>query len=157
MNEYETVVRDLISRLVEGTPALLPSQVSGGVTNTITGASGFAHQIDVSVRAHSFLILIECKCWSRPVDAEAVLVLAARLVDIRGANPPLDVSASLVSTKDATEGARILATYFGINLDVVSSVDEYGMRLKNQIFRSVTEHVPVTDSLKVEVTRGEVK
>jgi hypothetical protein len=151
VNEYETIVGDIISRLVGGTPALLPSQVSGGATNTITGASGFAHQVDVSVRAHSFLVLVECKYWSRPVDAEAVLVLASRLADIRAADTSLDVSASVVSTKGATRGAQILADYFSIILDEVKSVDDYGVRLRNQIFRSVGETLLVSDSYKVEL------
>jgi hypothetical protein len=57
-DEYEGLVHDLVTGLVGGTPALLPSDVSGGAKNTIIGASRFAHQIDVSVRAQSFLVLV---------------------------------------------------------------------------------------------------
>lgn len=130
-DEYERLVHDLVTGLVGGTPALLPSDVSGGAKNTIIGASRFAHQIDVSVRAQSFLVFVECKYWSRPVHDEAVLVLPSRLADIRNANPSLEVRASLVSMKACTKGARVLAACFGISLDVVSSIQEYAVRLRN--------------------------
>jgi hypothetical protein len=153
-DEYERLVHDLLSDLVGGTPALLPSDVAGGAKNTIIGASGFAHQIEVSVRAQSFLVLVECKYWSRPVDAKAVLVLASRLADIRDANPSLDVRASLVSTKASTEGARVLAAHFGISLDIVSSIKEYAVRLRNQVFASVVEALSLSDRCDAEVIRG---
>jgi len=153
-DEYEGLVHDLVTGLVGGTPALLPSDVSGGAKNTIMGASRFAHQIDVSVRAQSFLVLVECKYWSRPVPDEAVLVLASRLADIRNANPSLEVRASLVSMKACTKGARVLAAYFGISLDVVSSIQEYAVRLRNQVFASFVENVSVTDWCDAEVIKG---
>ncbi|MFZ0257947.1 MAG: hypothetical protein WAN46_20430 [Gammaproteobacteria bacterium] len=154
--EYETLIHDLVSRLVGHQPAILLKMVKSGRENKINGASRFAHQVDVSVKNAPFLNLIECKYWSRRVGPQAVLVLAARLVDIRDANPSLDVCAHLVSTKAVTNGARVLAEHFGISLDVVSSIEEYGIRLRDQVFVGVRDPVVATDSFEAENIPGKV-
>ncbi len=152
--EYKVLVRELIGALVEGTPTLRPSQIAGGRSNTVIGASGFAHQIDVSLRTDSCLVLVECKLWAEAVDAEPVLVLTARLADIRDANPSLDIRASLVSTKAATAGAITLAKYFGVSIDVVSGMKEYALRLRDQVFVTFSEGLNLGDNWDAEVTRG---
>lgn len=152
--EYECLVKDLISNLAERSPVLPPCDIAGSGNNKIGGASGFKHQIDVSVRAPSFLILVECKYWSDSVDAEPLLVLASRLADIRAANPKLEILASLVSTKAPTSGAEVLATYFGINLDIVSSIKDYAVRLRKQIFTTIGDTVIFGDSCDGEVNSG---
>jgi len=118
---YESLVHNLIDELTSGATSFSGVQVAG--------ASGFDHQIDVSVLTPTNLAIVECKHWSDPIDAEPVLAFAARLSDIRAANPGLKIHASLVSTKDATRGATKLAEYFGVSLDVVLNECEFAVEL----------------------------
>src|SRR6266849_6613764 len=77
--KYEALVHRLFTALVEQLEDPLPPGAANyGPTNKHIGASGFSHQIDVSVQTETELHLIECKCWNDPVTAEAVLVIAAR-------------------------------------------------------------------------------
>jgi hypothetical protein len=155
--EYETLVHRLVDELAQSTGSCADAQVNGGCQNKVIGASGFSHQIDVSLHAGSTVVLVESKLWLAPVDAEAVLTLAARLVDIRAANPTATVHASLVSTKGVTRGAEQLARYFGVSLDVVANEREYAIRLSNQVFVTVVERLNVTDHSDAEVVPYKVQ
>ena len=79
--EYEDLVGEIAGKLARrlGDEA----EVQKGRDNRIEGASGFAHQIDVSVQVGGGLHLMECKLWRKKVGVEPVLVLAARVTDIR--------------------------------------------------------------------------
>jgi hypothetical protein len=152
-DEYERLVHDRDWLGWGNARAPLERRKRGG-KNTIIGASRFAHQIDVSVRAESFLVLVECKYWSRPVHDEAVLVLPS---DLRISETPTRrwrFEPPWFSMKACTKGARVLAAYFGISLDVVSSIQEYGVRPRNQVFASLVENVSVTDWSDAEVSKG---
>lgn len=152
--EYEVLVQSLVEELRRGVPSFSGAEIKGGSRNRITGASGFPHQIDVSLHVQDTLVLVECKHWLEPVDAEAVLSFASRLADIRALNGAAVVHASLVSTKAATRGAAQLANHFGVSLDVVANEREYGIRLSNQVFVTVAERLTPTDQSNAEVVRG---
>jgi hypothetical protein len=134
--EYEQLVRDLIEGLTHAAEALGSPLIGHGRQNKIPGASGFRHQIDVSLKTNRVLLLFECKCWKErePVGVEAVLVMASRLADIRAANPELEVEAAIVSTKPATSDANLVARFFGVQLDIVSSPREYALRIRERGF-----------------------
>ena len=148
--EYEILVRTLMDALVRDTP-LAECSLAGGAENRLVGASGFQHQIDISIRCQSLLLLVECKNWSRPVDAEPVLALASRLADIRDANPDVEVRASIVSTQVPTRGAQKLALHHGISLDTVANAQEYAVRLSNQVFLAFNATLHASDQFDVEV------
>jgi hypothetical protein len=152
--EYEALVRSMVQKLTASAQALGPCKVNGGAQNHVPGASGFPHQIDVTVSNPTDLLLIECKCWKEPVDVEPVLVLAARICDIRAATPALRVHGSIVSTKEPTAGAMALAKYFAIEIDSVRNVHEYALRVFNHIFAGFREVAHATDTIKAGVTRG---
>jgi hypothetical protein len=151
-NEYEQLVKNLVTLLSEACTMLGTGRVRGGATNRIIGASGFAHQIDVSLELPTHLVLIECKYWSRAVGAEAVLTLASRLQDIRAATSK-DVSASLVSDFGITGGAETLAGYFGVQIDLVAGFDEYALTLLNRHFVSLRDQFTITDSVIADVVK----
>lgn len=153
--EYEALVQQLIDELRRSVTPLSAAEVRGGSKNRISGASGFSHQIDVSLHAQNTLVLVECKQWLEPVGAEAVLTLASRLADIRASNSSSNVHASLVSTKPSTRGAELLASYFGVNLDTVASAREYGLRLSNHVFVTAHDTISFTDRADAEVIRGQ--
>ena len=148
--EYETLVRILMDALVRNTP-LTDCSLAGGAENRLVGASGFQHQIDISMRCQSLLLLVECKNWSRPVGAEPVLSLASRLADIRAANLDVEVRASIVSTQVATRGAQQLALHHGISVDTVANAQEYAVRLSNQVCFGVHEKLDASDQMDLEI------
>jgi hypothetical protein len=152
--EYETLVRTMVQELTATAHALGPCKVNGGAQNRVTGASGFAHQIDATVNNSTDLLLIECKYWTEPVDVEPVLVLAARMADISAVVCTPRVHGSLVSTKEPTAGARTLAEYFRISVDTVVNPREYALRVFDHVFAGIHEVAHATDTVNAEVTRG---
>lgn len=151
--EYEALVHQLTKDLLTTTNLSLNSPPGLGAENKIPGKSGFPHQIDVSVQTPGLLVLIECKYWKRAVDAAPVLILASRLEDIRQGNPTMDIHASIVSTKAATQGAQQLASHFGISLDVVSNTREYAVRLGQYVFIGMTSNLYAKDFMEMEIVR----
>jgi hypothetical protein len=133
-SDYERLVRDLVEKLPHVSKALGDTLIAGGHQNKIMGASGFPHQIDVSLKTNRTLLLFECKYWADSVDVEPILVLTSRVADIRAANADLKVEAGVVSTKPATSGAQVIACYFGVQLDVVSTPREYALRVRERFF-----------------------
>ena len=109
--------------------------VRSGTRNRILGASGFRHQVDVSVSTVQDLVLYECKYWGRNVGPDAVLAFAARGLDIQHANPSRKVTLSIVVKQDLTSGARLLAEHFGVCRQIAKSAAEFAVAYKsdNQI------------------------
>jgi len=138
-SDYERLVHDVILELTRDSKALGYPLIAGGRQNKIPGASGFKHQIDVSLKTDQKLLLLECKYWKKAVDVEPVLVLASRLTDIRAANPDLQVSAGIVSTKSPTSGAKRLAKNFDVQLDEVSTPKAYILRIHERFFLRRTD------------------
>jgi len=154
-SEYEQLVKGLVGALVLACQELGIGRVSGGRTNLILGKSGFKHQIDVSVDFPEHLLLIECKLWEDPVDAEAILTHAGRMRDILEANPNKQVFASVVSTQRATAGANTLSAHFGVNLDVATSFNEYVIAIVKRHFVGLMETARITDECDAVVrSRG---
>lgn len=81
------------------------------------GKSGHRHQIDVSaefrVAGLKFLVLVECKCYSRKVGVDEVMEFASRIEDV-GAHKGI-----LVSTVGFQDGAATFAASKGIALVIV--------------------------------------
>lgn len=146
--EYESLVHTLVGqfRAVLGNDAL-----RGGKANRIPGASGFLHQIDVSIHMPDKLVLLECKLLKRAVSAHSALVLAARLQDIRQANPSLAISGSLVSTKPVTSGVLKLAQHFEFSVDLVNSLQDYTIHILNVHFAGLSSRIQFSDACKAEI------
>lgn len=148
--EYEELVENIVTRLRDSVLTKNGYEVHGGSTNKILGKSGFPHQIDVHVSRTGFLLLIECKYWKDPVDAEPILVLARRKLDIQDADTTRLVEATIVSTKEVTEGAAHLARYDGIRVSQVNSLDEFCLMIENHLVLSERGH---GDDSKVDVLK----
>src|SRR6266849_3534881 len=101
-NKYETLVKKLFTSLVEQVDGLSPRAVGYGKQNYESGKSGYKHQIDVSVRTETEIHLIECKLWRKKVDPEALLCMAARVIDIGKANPGCVIKGALATTQGCT-------------------------------------------------------
>lgn len=151
--EYETLVRDLMHKLVTNNQELKAFTVSGGIkAPLIIGKSGFGHQIDVAVEDSCRLLLVECKYWKRPVDAEAVLTLASRISDIAANRSEMEIHGSIVSKQPATKGTLDLANYFGIKIDMVISPREFGFGVFDHLSLSIEDRVSTSDSCSAVFT-----
>ena len=142
--DQELVVASIVTTLAA---KFGDGEVGSGGKNHVLGASGFPHQIDVSGRSDSALWLYECKCWGRPVDSEAVLTFAARLIDIQAANPGISVHACLIGNGSLTKGGRTLAKYFDIEWQVVKSPVEFLVTFRNATHAGVHDTISFRDTI----------
>ncbi|MDD4881277.1 MAG: hypothetical protein PHR30_11310 [Gallionellaceae bacterium] len=149
---YEYLVTSLVQRLVQDT-RLASFKIGNGRKNRIFGASGYGHQIDVSISGPSFLCLIEAKHWNKPIGVDSILVLASRIADIQAKIPATKIHASIVSTRKETRGAAQLAPHFGISADVVSNQREFAVRIAEQVFIGFEERLTATSWMDAEVIR----
>ncbi|MGH9822444.1 MAG: restriction endonuclease [Blastocatellia bacterium] len=117
---YEEIVADICRQFAADFCRLADPKevVSVRQRNKFTGRSGQVHEIDVSVEftmsGLTFITLIECKHWQRPVGIEEVMVLKQRLEDI-GAQKGV-----LVSSRGFQKGAVVFAKSHGIALVLCS-------------------------------------
>ena len=84
--DYEKLVADIVLGMRQSAPELAMLSLGAGRANRILGASGYNHQIDVSLTGPGGKFLLECKKWNKRAGVESVLVLAARASDILQAN-----------------------------------------------------------------------
>jgi hypothetical protein len=103
--EYETLVASIAESVAQRVEALPEGAVRYGRQNHWLGASGFKHQIDVSIRGQARVLLVECKYWNHRIPVEAVLVLQGRLADIRP-TLGLEVEGAIISTIGFQAGAQ---------------------------------------------------
>lgn len=122
--EQEALVAEIVEALAGRHTQGGCAHVGHGNANKLPGASGFRHQIDVSAMLGGDLALYECKRWGRNVGPSAVLTFAARVIDIRDANPGLQVHPYIVVNRALTKGAKNLAEHFKIDQLAVKSPTE---------------------------------
>ena len=146
---YERLAAELISQL-QKSPALANCLVGTGGSNRVSGASGFRHQIDLSLTDDSRLFLIELKCYRKAVGVEQLLVLAARKQDIQAANPGKRVYASLVSTKQPSRNVPALARHFDVDVKVVESLSSYSLSFGGDHFAGLHEVAHASDTISIE-------
>ena len=146
--EYE----ELVQSLVQGFGiAYGENSLRGGKSNLVRGASGYAHQIDVSIHLPKEIVLIECKRLKRHVQVSHALTLAARLLDIREGNPTLRVSASLVSMSSVAVGCFKIASHYGLSVDQVMGLDEYAMTILKRHHVGLRSAVQAADAADILV------
>ena len=150
-DEYENVVADIVSGICQNAPELDGFRLGSGRSNRLSGASGYKHQIDVSLSGDNAIYLIECKRWKTKIGVEEVMVLAARATDIVQGTNGVPIQAILASKVGVTRGAKTLAEYFNIQLEVVRSAHEFGMRIGRNVRVGVASKLMVTDSITATV------
>jgi hypothetical protein len=128
--DQEQLVALLTRKMAEAQEGAANVTVGSGPKNSVVGASGYGHHIDVSVDAPDELALYECKYWGGNVDPEAVLALAARGVDIQQAQTGRRVTLHMVVRRRLSSGAQLLAIHFGIVQHVVESAAEFAIGYK---------------------------
>lgn len=148
--EYETLVSTIANNIQQCHSILFSLKLGAGRKNLIAGASGYKHQIDVSLQDAKRFFIIECKKWVKPIGVNEVLVLTARAADVQKLYPSLAITPILVSTKNITSGAQQLADYFRVAVEIVKSADEFGFRIDKIIHQGISEGMRFGDECTVE-------
>ncbi|MFZ2223861.1 MAG: restriction endonuclease [Candidatus Deferrimicrobium sp.] len=130
--EYEKVVAEIATAVARGAGGLPENATSYGRKNLWRGASGFRHQIDVSIEVEERIHLVECKYWNKPVPIEYVLSFYGRIQDIQPTTKK-PVEGAIVSQKGFQRGAKEVAAHFRIHLDVVESAEVFGYKFGQRI------------------------
>jgi hypothetical protein len=151
--EYEYLISEIAKGICQSAPDLQGLTLGTGHKNHILGASGYAHQIDVSLQETGRTFLIECKRWKDRIGVAEVLVLAGRASDIKACHPGCSVTAILVSIYGASRGAQQLARHFGINIEIATSAFEYGLRIGGVVHHAILEEPGLFDHTEATVTR----
>jgi hypothetical protein len=153
--QYEELVSRVAQKVRDGMPRLQSSAIGFGQTNRIQGASGYHHQIDVSVEAASVLLLVECKCWQTGVDTVNTLAFCARCIDITARlDNQKKVVAALAAMKGYDPGAVQLANFFGVKLWKVMNEQEFVCRVMEVVSVGLVNHAGVFDRVLVKVVRA---
>ena len=150
---YEKLVAQLVAGLLSGT-AMSHYTIASGAGNKILGASGYKHQIDLSVTDSKTIYFFELKCLQRSIGVEEILVLASRQADILANNPNLQVFSSMVSMRRPSRNVPGLAKQFGIQVEVVQDLTSYGISFSGSHFVGHVEKLMATDSMDAEVVRA---
>lgn len=153
-DEYENVVAAIVGGICHEASDLNDLALGFGRTNRLLGASGYKHQIDVSVSGSRNIYAIECKRWEAKIGVDEVMVLAARGSDILQANVGVAVHPILATRVGATRGAKVLAKHFGVSLEIVQSAQEFGLRIGRHVSVGVAASLSVSDEPFGVVTRN---
>ncbi len=149
--DYENLVAEIAQDICQVAPELYGSSITSGRNNRIQGASGFRHQIDVSVTFQNTLYLIECKQWKKRIGAQEVLVLKGRQTDIQANYPHQAVYAVLISVYGASRQAKQLAQYFGIKIETAKSPAAFGLQIGRYIHEKFTSLMGLGDIVVAEI------
>ena len=149
--EYEQLVSEIAEGICQSAPELHGLVPGSGHKNRISGASGYRHQIDVSLKESARMFLIECKRWKKRIGVAEVLVLAGRASDIQACSTGCSVKAIMVSMCGASEGAWQLAKHFGIDIETAQSASEFGLRIGKYIHQAVSDGLRMGDHCEISV------
>lgn len=146
-SEYEQLVAEIAAGICAGAPKLKGLVPGFGSKNRLVGASGYKHQIDVSLQAGKKIFLIECKRWEKKIGVPEVLILAARVGDIHDAQPGASIQGILASKVGASKNAKTLADYWGIQLEVIRSANEFGLRIGKYAHAAMSDGITFGDQV----------
>ena len=153
-HEYERVVSHIASNIVSQAEGTTPA-VGYGRDNRLRGISGYEHQIDVAARTPQSLLLIECKCWKKTIPVGDLLTFLARTADIKAVEIDTEIVAAMVTTVGYDPGAKVLADYYRIGLEVVKSTEEFSLRYKKYLMVGLVDRSKFEDHAIANVVKAE--
>lgn len=156
-DDYEKTVAEIATGIHASVASLHAFKLDSGRVNRLEGASTFRHQIDVSLIGPSEIYLLECKRWEKKIGVDEVMILVARANDILQSREGINVIPILISKKGATRGAAKLARYFGVEIEIVTSALEYGLKLGKHAVVGLHAALAMTDTAIPEVYRNGIK
>ena len=147
--EYEKVVADIVRDILQSSGEHKHLLLGSGRNNRIPGASGYHHQIDVSIHGPSLLYLIECKRWKDKIGLAEVLVLAARMNDIQDHFRECSVIGIFGCLNSATGPAKQVAEHYKIIIEIVHSSTEFGLRVGRHVAHGILDSLSISDEVDV--------
>lgn len=153
-SEYESLTAKIAEDIRVSSEAIGSLTVGFGSANKICGASGYKHQIDVSLLDDTRIFIIECKRWDKHVGVQDVLVLASRAQDLRNMHPEKSVKTILASTKGVSKNAAKVAKHFDIEIEIIKSAADFTLRIGLYLQVSVMTTVSITTTPSIVVERN---
>lgn len=132
---YEFATSQIANKMTNITDLALDGLRGTGRKNRWKGASGYVHQIDVSLENQSHVLLVECKLHTRPATVKDVLCLLSRQIDISGGQKSL--SDSNINAADGREVRAALVVIGKIQRGVMTLASHY--RRQISLFRVVMD------------------
>ena len=121
---YEELVASIARQMTNHTSLVELGLERHGLGNKWQGASGYRHQIDVSLEGDKHILLVECKLHGKPLSVETFLTLLARRLDI-STGPEVygrEVRAALVSNGGFQRGVITLARYYVRDISLYQAI-----------------------------------
>ena len=132
-NEFEELTRNVAHEVKKVSTNLQNGMILCGSKNKIEGASGYKHQIDVSIEVpNEKLILIECKRYNSKVALKDMLVLVARVDDINKGKK-IDVTGNFFTTKGFTKPAEKIGKYYNIDLNTFKDLEHFAVHIGGNV------------------------
>ena len=132
--DYEKLTKAIVGEVKKVSPNLEKAVINHGTKNKIEGASGFSHQIDVSIEIpNEKLFLIECKRYRSKVRLSDMLILIARIDDICK-NKKTKVIGIFFTTMGYTKPARKIGNYYNIELNTVKNIEHFAVQVAGNLF-----------------------
>lgn len=132
--DFEEVTKEIAEEVKKASPNLQKAVINHGTRNRIEGASGFRHQIDVSVEIHGEkFFLVECKRYKSKVTLSDMLVLIARIDDICK-KKKIRVIGTFFTTIGYTKPARKVGNYYNIELNTVKNSKYFAVQVAGNVF-----------------------
>ena len=127
--EYEALVSKVATKMTNYPELIRLGTVNYGSKNKWRGASGFCHQVDVSLENDRDVLLVECKHWKENLKAETFLVQLARVIDIATGPDSKNraVRGAIVTSRGFQRGVYKLEEHYKrcVSLFKVSSDEEF--------------------------------
>lgn len=133
--EFEILVEEIAQEIKNFSASLDDAAIRHGAKNRIAGASGFKHQIDVSIEIPmKRLWLVECKRYKSKVALKDMLILIARIDDIRKKrNIDVDVKGVFFTTVGYTWPAKKVGDYNNIELNTIENTKYFAAQLAGNV------------------------
>ena len=133
LKDFERIVKTIAREVKKVSPNLENAAINFGPRNKIQGASGFRHQIDVSIEIPGKrLVLIECKRYKSKVTLSDMLVLIARIDDV-SRKKRIHVSGNFFTTAGYTEPATKVGRYYRIDLNIVEDEKQFAVHIADNV------------------------
>jgi len=135
--EFEDLTKKIVDEIKRISSNYENAVIKAGVRNRIEGASGFKHQIDVSIEINNDnckkLLLIECKHYAAKVALNDMLILIARIDDIKR-NRKIDVRGIFFTTKGYTWPAKKIGESYKIDLNTAKDIKSFAVTINKNLY-----------------------
>jgi len=131
--EFEKLTKRISKEICKIASNLHAGNIAQGSTNKIEGKSGYKHQIDVSIKTNNQIILIECKKYKNKVGLSDMLILIARVDDIRRKYPDFKVTGVFFTTEGYTKNALTLARAYKIEWNKAKTIKNFAIHIAGNV------------------------